>query len=184
MAQAIAALGQGHSLAKVRDALASGTPAKVTALATERLAEPCEALRDAADRFAKQHGSRPTAFLVNLGPIPEHKARAGFAQNYFEAGGFATVGNDGFADASSAAQAFAQSGAQVAVLCSSDAVYAELATKTAEALCAKGAKIIALAGSPGDQEANYRAAGITDFVFVGANVAQSLRSFLERVGAK
>jgi methylmalonyl-CoA mutase len=183
MSQLIAAISQGQSFARVREALATGTPAKVNALTSERLAQPFETLRDAADRFAKQHGGRPAALLVNLGPIPEHKARAGFAQNYFEAGGFATIGNDGFADAASAVEAFTQSGAQVAVLCSSDTVYAELAIPTAEALRARGAKVIAMAGSPGDQEANYRAAGITDFIFVGANVVQSLRSLLERVGA-
>jgi len=48
---------------------------------------------------------------------------------------------------------------------------------------ASGAKVIALAGNPGEQEAAYRAAGITDFAFVGTNVVQSLRSLLERVGA-
>ncbi len=184
IAQLVEAAGQGHSFSKLRSALVSGPRATVTAVTMERLAQPFEALRDAADGFAEQHGKRPAAFLVNLGPIPEHKARAGFAQNYLEAGGFSTIGNDGFSDAASAAQAFAQSGAQVAVLCSSDSVYAELAVQTAEALRAKGAKLIALAGSPGEQEANYRAAGITDFIFVGANVAQSLRSLLERVGAK
>jgi methylmalonyl-CoA mutase len=182
-AQAVAAVAQGSALVSVRQGLDSGSPAAVPALRIERLAQPFENLRDIADRALASAGKRPAAFLVNLGPIPEHKARAGFAQNYFEAGGFVTLGNDGFSDPEAAAEAFVQSGAQVAVLCSSDSVYAELAVKTAEALVRREAKVIALAGSPGEQEAAYRAAGITDFVFVGVNVVQSLGSMLGRVGA-
>ncbi len=181
--QAISAVQAGASFAHVTDAARRGEGARVEALRTERFAEPFEALRDLADRFTAARGKRPAAFLANLGPIPEHKARAGFAQNYVEAGGFVAIGNDGFTDAESAATAFAASGADIAVLCSSDALYAELAEPTARALAARGARVIALAGSPGERENAYRAAGITDFVFVGANVAQSLRSLLTRVGA-
>lgn len=181
--QTIAALLEGASFARLRALLAAGEPARATALTCERLAQPFEALRDAADRFAAARGARPRVFLANLGPIPEHKARAGFAQNYFEAGGFETVSNDGFSDAPSAAKAFAASGAEVAVLCSSDAVYAELAADTARALKAQGAKAIALAGNPGENEAAYREAGVTDFVFMGVDAVESLRSLLERVGA-
>ncbi|HVW30616.1 MAG TPA: methylmalonyl-CoA mutase family protein [Polyangiaceae bacterium] len=182
--QAVAAVRSGVSFATVMAAARRGEGARAPALRTERLAEPFESLRDIADRFTAARGKRPAAFLANLGPIPEHKARAGFAQNYLEAGGFTTIGNDGFADAESAAAAFVESGADVVVLCSSDAVYAELAEAAARALAARGARVIALAGSPGERESAYRAAGITDFVFVGVNAAESLRSFLERVGAR
>ncbi len=182
--QALSAVAGGAAFARVRKALNQGAPAEVTALRTERLAQPYESLRDTADRYAQQTGKRPSVFLANLGPIPAHKARAGFAQNYFEAGGFAALGNDGFPDAEAAAEAFAKSGADLAVICSSDAVYAELAAPTAEALKKRGAKIIALAGQPGELEASLRASGVTDFVFATANVVQSLRSMLERVGAK
>ncbi len=182
--EALSAVASGASFSRVRAALNQGALTRVEALRSERLAQPFETLRDIADRHTQAKGKRPSVFLANLGPIPAHKARAGFAQNYFEAGGFAALGNDGFADAEAAAEAFAQSGAELAVLCSSDEVYAELAVSTAQALAKRGAKVIALAGQPGSQEASLRAAGVTDFVFATANVVQSLRSMLERVGAK
>ena len=67
-------------------------------------------------------------------------ARAGFAKNLFEAGGLETPGNDGFDSADAVAAAYAQSGAQLACLCSSDTLYAERAIDTVKALVAAGAR--------------------------------------------
>jgi len=177
------AVSEGAGFLEVRAALDRGDHAKVTALVRERLAQPFEALRDRADRFFAAKGRRPAVFLANLGPIADHKARAGFAQNVFEAGGFLVHQNDGFAGADEAAAAFVHSGAEIAALCSTDALYADLARPAARALRARGARAIVLAGAPGDAEAAYRDAGVTDFVFVGVNVAACLRSLLERAGA-
>jgi methylmalonyl-CoA mutase len=180
--QVTRAVADGARFLDVRAALDRGTPARVRPLVRERLSRPFEVLRDRADAAAGK-GARPAAFLANLGPIAEHKARAAYAQNLFEAGGFAVVTNDGFATADAAAAAFARSAAAIAVLCSSDAVYAELAKPAAQALRAQGARAVVLAGAPGDAEPGYREAGVTDFVFVGVNAAASLRSLLDRAGA-
>ncbi len=175
---AILAVERGASFSAVRAALSGGDPARVTPLLRERLSQPFETLRDRAER-----GTRPKAFLANLGPIPEHKARAGYAQNFMEAGGFQVLSNDGFASAEEAAQAFKASGAEVAVLCSSDAVYAELAEPAAQAL--RGvARAVVYAGAPGEREAALKAAGVTDFIFMGTNAVEVLRSLLERAGAQ
>jgi methylmalonyl-CoA mutase len=181
--QATRAVSGGARFLDVRAALDRGGPVTVAPLARERLAQPFEALRDRADRFLAARGRRPAVFLANLGPIADHKARAAFAQNVFEAGGFLVIGNDGFDTADKAAAAFVESGAEVAAVCSSDAIYAELAQPAARALRAKGATAVVLAGAPGDAEALYREAGVTDFVFVGVNVAACLRSLLDRMGA-
>ena len=193
---AIVAAEKGAAFSALRAALSTGTPARASALLRERLAQPFETLRDRSDRALDKHGQRPRAFLANLGPIPEHKARAGYAQNFVEAGGFVALSNlsslarggtapvDGFASADEAAAAFTESGAEVAVLCSSDAVYAELAVSAAEALHKAGARAIVLAGNPGAHEAAYRAAGVTDFIYVGVNAVDILRSLLERAGAQ
>ena len=176
---AIDAAGHGAAFGALRVALGAGTPARCRALVRERLAQPFEALRDRADAL----GGRPRVFLANLGPIPEHKARAGYAQNFLEAGGLRALTNEGFASAEAAAEAFAESGATLAAICASDALYAELAEPTARALRAKGARAIVLAGAPGEREAAYRAAGVSDFIHVGINAAESLRLLLERAGA-
>ena len=43
-------------------------------------------LRDASDGYLAATGARPKVFLVNLGPVAVHTARATFAKNFFEAG--------------------------------------------------------------------------------------------------
>jgi methylmalonyl-CoA mutase len=178
-----AALLKGASFGDVTRALAlSDEPARAPELIQRRLSAPLEALRDRADARRAQSGQRPRVFLANLGPIAEHKARAMYAQNYFEAGGFEVLSNDGFANADEAAAAFGKSGAELCALCSSDAVYAELAEATARSLAQAGARAVVLAGSPGDHEAAYRAAGVSDFIFVGSNLVTTLSGLLTRAG--
>ncbi len=142
-----------------------------------RDAEAFEALRDRAA------ASDPTIFLANLGSIATHTARATWAKNFFEAGGVRALTNDGFADAAAAASAFESSGARIACLCSSDAVYADLAESTAAALKAAGAERVYLAGNPGDARGAYEAAGVDEFVHVGVDVVGSLSSALDLLEA-
>ncbi|MFG1462013.1 methylmalonyl-CoA mutase subunit beta [Xanthobacter sp. DSM 24535] len=138
------------------------------ALAPHRLAEPFEALRDAAEAEA------PTAFLATLGPIAAFTARATYARNLFEAGGIAAPVPDGFASLDDLIAAFAVSGTRIACLCSSDEVYAEQAEAAARALKAAGAKAVWLAGRPGAHEAAWRAAGVDGFLFAGCDVLDVL----------
>ena len=147
---------------------AAGVPLPVV-----RWAEPFEALRDAADRAPE----RPSVFLVNLGPVAVHTARATFAKNFFEAGGLATVtstrgSTDGFADPAEAVADL--DGATVACLCSSDDRYAEQAEAFALALKAAGVTRLYLAGNPGDRRDAETAAGVDEFVHLGVDVLDAL----------
>lgn len=119
----------------------------VEPLAAMRLSAPFEALRDASDRALTATGTRPGVFLANLGTPADFIARANFAKSFFEAGGIQAHDNDGFTDTAAMVQAFRASGAKLACLCSSDAVYAERAAETAAALKAAGASVY-LAGRP------------------------------------
>jgi methylmalonyl-CoA mutase len=184
LASAIARLEQGASFQEITRALGSSQPARVKPLQRQRLAAPLEALRNRADAQLAATGTRPRVFLANLGPIAEHKARAAYAQNFFEAAGFQVIGNDGFLSADEARAAYVKSGAEISVLCASDAVYAELAESSAQALSEAGARALVLAGNPGEREAAYRAAGVTDFIFVGTNLVSTLSSLLTRAGVK
>ena len=69
-----------------------------------------------------------------------------------------------------AVAAFEQAGASVAVLCSSDPVYAELAAPAATALKAAGADCVALAGHPGERRDELASAGVDAFFHVGIDV--------------
>jgi methylmalonyl-CoA mutase len=140
-----------------------------------RLAEPFEALRDASDRTLAQIGARPKVFLANLGTPADFTARATFAKNFFEAGGIEAVGNDGFESRDALVAAFRASGARLACLCSSDAVYAREAVATAQALRDAGA-VLLLAGRPGALEAALTKAGVRGFVFAGCDALAALRT--------
>jgi methylmalonyl-CoA mutase len=140
-----------------------------------RLAHPFEELRDASDLMLAQTGARPRIFLANLGRLSDFTARAGFAKNFFEAGGIEAVTNDGFASRDEMVTAFKGSGARLACLCASDAVYASEAVAAAHALAAAGARLT-LAGRPGEQEQALRSAGIDAFIFAGCDMLAALRT--------
>lgn len=137
-------------------------------LPMRRLAAPWEELR------ADLEAANAQVFLANLGPVATHTARAGFAKNLFEAAGIQALGNDGFATAAEAGQAFSASGAKLAVICGSDGTYADMAADAAAALKSAGAVGVYLAGAPGEHRDAFTAAGIDDFVHLGANVLQVL----------
>ena len=148
--------------------------ANTKALAPHRIAEAFEALRDQAEAAS----ARPKVFLANLGPVAAFTARATFAKNFFEAGGVEALGNDGFADAAALVAGFKASGAKLAALCSSDAVYAEQGLDAVRALTAAGAHVY-VAGRPGEIEAQWREAGARDFIHVGSDVLAQLREALQ-----
>jgi methylmalonyl-CoA mutase len=140
-----------------------------------RLADPFETLRDKSDPILAKSGARPKVFLANLGKVADFTARAMFAKNFYEAGGIEALGNDGFKDQAAMIAAFKASGAKLACLCSSDAVYALQAAEAAKALTAAGATVH-LAGRPGENEQNWRQAGVNSFIFVGCDVVSTLQA--------
>ncbi len=144
-------------------------------LRAARLAEPFEALRDASDRILAQTGTRPKIFLANIGALAEFTARATFAKNFFEAGGFEAASNDGFATRDAMIAAFKASGAKLACLCGSDAVYERDASDAARALRAAGAHLC-LAGRPDKLEAALKDAGVQIFIFAGCDAPATLKA--------
>ncbi|WP_026127953.1 methylmalonyl-CoA mutase subunit beta [Nocardiopsis lucentensis] len=141
-----------------------------------RYAQEFEALRDRGDAQTGDTGHRPTAFLATLGPVAAHTARASFAANLLAAGGVAVERPGPLDDADAAARAFAASGCRVAVICSSDKVYAEHAEATARALKGAGARRVLLAGSPRD---TYREAGVDVFAHQGCDAVALLTDLLD-----
>lgn len=157
---------------------------KIEPLAPMRLGSAFEALRDVSDRELAKTGSRPKIFLANLGPIAAFTARAMYAKNFFEAGGIEALSNDGFPSQDEMVKAFKASGAKLAILCSSDELYATEAVKAAEALKAAGATYIYLAGRPGELEAAVTAAGVQGFIFMGCDLLKILQAAHGILGLK
>ncbi len=158
----------------------------IAALVPVRAAQPFEQLRAAAKSFEKQNGKAPTVFLAKMGPVKQHKPRADFSAGFFSVGGFKAAGKETFTDAVAAAKAAAASGAQVAVLCSTDDTYPEIAPVFAKELRAVAPAVtIILAGMPADETlaATYKAAGFDDFIHVKSNVRATLANLLKKIGA-
>ncbi|MEV5952540.1 methylmalonyl-CoA mutase subunit beta [Streptomyces sp. NPDC051987] len=127
--------------------------------------EAYEELRARSDAHLAATGSRPRIYLATLGPAAAYTARAGFAANLFQAGGIEPVTEGGFEE----------SGAAEAVLCSSDALYAEQAEQAAASLKAAGARHVFLAG-------RGEFAGVDAYVFAGCDAVAVLSETLDRMG--
>jgi methylmalonyl-CoA mutase len=148
----------------------------VTPVRPRRLGEAFEALRDAADA----HGGYDV-FLASMGEIVDHNVRTTWIKNYLAAGGINALISDGYKTPEEAADAFKASGEKAACICSSDAVYADLAEPTAKALKAAGAKFVLMAGRPGENEAALKKAGVDQFLFAGADAVATLKGLQDRL---
>jgi len=111
-----------------------------------RPAAAFEAFRDRSDAILAATGARPRAFLATLGPLAVHAARAGFARNLLHAGGIDTVDAGATEGVDDVVAAFRAAGTPVAVLCSSDPLYAERAARVVAGLRGAGARHVLLAG--------------------------------------
>jgi len=127
-----------------------------------RAAEAFEELRDAAA------GRR--VYLATIGPIAKHTARASFAGNLFQAGGFETPSGDG-------AEGFADATTTVACICGTDKDYAETAAGLAKELRDAGATQVWLAGKP-DLDID----GIDGYVYAGCDALDVLRTVSDQLG--
>ncbi|RAS68957.1 heterodimeric methylmalonyl-CoA mutase small subunit [Lentzea atacamensis] len=138
-----------------------------------RYAQAFEELRDLADAQPE----RPQVFLATLGPVAAHTARATFAANLFNAGGFATPNAGPTRTAEDVVEKFKASGARIAVVCGSDSSYADLAVPTVEALRAAGAERVLLAGRKSD-------ADVDGHVYMGCPALQILNDTFEFLGVR
>jgi methylmalonyl-CoA mutase len=153
------------------------------ALRPIRLAEPFETLRDASDQMLASTGMRPKIFLANLGTLAEFTARATFAKNFFEAGGIEAIASDGYPSRDAMITAFKASGARLACLCSSDAIYERDAVDAAKALKVAGAAHIYLAGRPKDAD-KLKASGVGTLIFAGCDAVATLRAAHDILGVE
>ena len=184
IADAVTAAVGGATIGQIATALDfhRGSSESIAAIEPHNFAEPFEQLRDACDAWQANCGQRPRVFLANFGPVAHHTGRATWSTNFFQAGGFEVIGNNGFADADAAAAALAESGAEIAVICSSDKLYPDVVPPAAKKLREAGAGSIVLAGHPGDNEQAWTAAGVDRFIFMKCDVLETLRGLLRKHG--
>ena len=145
-----------------------------------RAAELWEALRTRSDG----HSPRPVAFSANLGATPSHMVRSTWTQNLLAAAGIEIATNDGFADPQALAAAWKDSSAALAVICGSDESYEKWLEPTVAALKAAGCPLVLVAGRPDERETALREAGVSDFVYVGADVLGVMSQVLDSIGVQ
>ena len=181
---AAAAAEAGATLGEIAAALRhgrTGGPAAVTPLSQPRAAEPFEALRALSFDYTNINGHSPRIFLANLGPPRQHKARADFTQAFFEVGGFQAITNNGFKSPAEAAAAALASGAPAVAICSTDETYPELVPPLVATIKAAAPNtVVILAGRPTEQVEALRAAGVDEFIHLGADALAINRWLLDK----
>ena len=174
------ALG-GADMYSVATALQHGQPdLHVEPVLRWRAAEVWEQLRERSDRNAV----RPRAFLANLGTAASYQARSTWAQNLLAAAGIEAGVNDGFTEMEALAAGWERSSAALAVICGSDEDFATMLEPAVDALKKAGCPVVLVAGRPGDRDGALREAGVSDFVFVGADVLTSMTRVLDSIGVQ
>ena len=153
-------------------------------LPLRRLAAPFEALRDAADRHLLATGERPLVHIAALGDSATHTARSTWVSNLLAVAGVAGSGAQAQGSQSplEAEARFSESGASVAVICSSDPVYALRGVGTTLALREAGAERVILAGQPGDLRGDLETAGVDEFWHQGMDVVEALTRLQSDLG--
>ncbi|BBX70469.1 methylmalonyl-CoA mutase small subunit [Mycolicibacterium psychrotolerans] len=146
-----------------------------------RYAADFEALRNRSDAHLEKTGARPAALLLPLGPLAEHNIRATFATNLLASGGIETV-NPGPLDAAGVdAAVSAAGGAEVAVICGTDARYGGEVADVVTAARAAGVRHILLAGpEKAVAEADPKPDG---YVTAKIDAVSVLSDLLTRLGA-
>ena len=147
-------------------------------LPIRRLAEPFEALRDAADRHRLATGDRPEVWVAALGPAAAHSTRAAWVQNLLAVGGIEARGGEGVDSPIAAAADFAASGVAAAVIAGSDDWYLKRGRATASALSEAGAALVAAVCEPATPTGlldDMRAAGVSEFWHEGIDVVVTLQ---------
>jgi len=152
-------------------AVSGAAVVKAEKITAHRWTERFEALRERTLAYEAKTGKTVDVFLANMGPIPQHKARADFSAGFFEVAHFNMLRNNGFETVEECAKAAVESGAPIAVICSTDATYPEIVPALTKLIkAAKPDMTVMVAGAPAkDQLQNYLDAGVDDFVHVKAN---------------
>lgn len=174
----------GATVGEVRNALNDGFEGEesVKAVGTHRWTEQIEALRKTTEEFAERTGKNIRVFLANMGPIPQHKARADFSAGFMEVAHFEVLRNNGFPTPEEAVRAAVESGAEAAVICSTDDTYPELVPPVARGIKAAAPEMrVLLAGAPAaEYKDTYVEAGVDDFIHVKANCYEILKTIQEK----
>jgi len=145
----------------------------------KRGAAAYEKLRLRTEHHAAKTGKTPRVLVAAFGDVKMRAARSTFVSNFFACAGFeiATRQFDGV-------DGIAGVGADLVVLCSSDAEYLDMAGALVSTFNAIGCETpVLVAGNPESAE-QLRAAGVADFIHIRSNPIEVLTNWQQRLGMK
>ncbi len=166
------AMTAGATMGEIAAALTTdATALTIEPILPHRWTERYEEMRQRTEAFKARTGENVKIFLANMGPIPQHKARAEFVTSFMQVANFEVMPNDGFPTVEEAVDAAMNSGADVTIVCSTDATYPELAPAVTQLIKEKKPKMkVFLAGAPSKELKEIcDAAGMDDYISVRSN---------------
>ena len=135
-----------------------------------RIAEPFEEIRQRTTEHARVTGRYPKVLLLKRGDVKMRGARTNFVLNFFGCAGFDMEESE----------EYQETGADLIVLCSSDAEYLAFAQE----VCPQVKVPVLVAGNPKEQIAALEAAGVKGFVHIGSDAVQSLTEWQDKLGMR
>jgi methylmalonyl-CoA mutase len=133
-----------------------------------RLAEPFEAIRERTARHAANTGRTPKVLLLKRGDLKMRTARANFSLNFLGCAGFQITESEEYANTD----------ADLIVLCSSDPEYLPFAQE----VCSAARVPVIVAGNPREQIGALEATGVKGFVHIGRDAVETLTNWQDRLG--
>jgi methylmalonyl-CoA mutase len=141
--------------------------------------EDFERLRDTADRMARRSGSSPAVAGVLIGRPAEYTARLDWIRDLLATAGIHLVERGADDDGTFAGMARLNVDVAAVIIIAPDALHGTAVPVAASALRQAGASSIIVAGRAGEHEAVHRQAGVSGYVYAGADVVAFLHGLLE-----
>ncbi len=183
VAELIDLAASGASLPDLAEALwRDETPVSAPRLARRRLAEDFEELRIACVAHEERTGAPPTVLQANLGPSRQYRARADWTSDFFRVGGFRVLSDRDFESHDEVVEAARSARPDLIVVTSTDDAYATSVPALAQSLRQATPAPILVAGTAGDAEAEWRAAGVQAEVNARVDLYATLRALLSQLG--
>lgn len=179
------AIKAGATLGEISTALTGETTGEIIeAILPHRWTERYEQLRHRTEKYVEKTGENVNIFLANMGPIPQHKARADFVTSFMQVAAFNVLTNNGFPTVAEAVQAAIDSNADVTIICSTDATYPELAPAVTSGIkSVKPEMKVFLAGAPTPElKQACDEAGMDDYISVRSNCYETLLRMQQEKG--
>ena len=166
----------------ISDPPADQIASEIDPLPTLRGPAHFEALRLRTERHASKTGHRPRVLPLMLGDPVMANARATFVRNFFGVAGFQILPEQRHETPEQAASAALNAEADIAVLCSADAAYTDIAAPICHQLAqAAHSPIVVVAGYPEEAIADLKSAGVDAFIHRKTHLLDALTDLQNRL---